>query len=171
MAIMETSPPNLAPRSVSESRSEMTQIVLPNDTNPLRVLLGGRLMHWIDLAGALAAHRHSRAYVVTASVDHLDFFVSCRVGDVVVLRSQVNRAFTTSMEIGVKVFVESYIEQKIKHVRTAYLTFVAVDGDSHRLRVPPLIPETDEDKRRFEDAMRRRTLRDAERARQKLAKA
>jgi acyl-CoA hydrolase len=147
----------------------MTEIVLPNDTNPLRKLLGGRLMHWIDLAGALAAHRHSRAYVVTASVDHLDFFTSCRVGDVVVLRSQVNRAFHTSMEIGVKVFVEDYIEHTIRHVSSAYLTFVAVDAEGKRMRVPPVVPETDEDQRRYEGAARRRSLREAERAQKKAA--
>ncbi len=148
----------------------MTEIVLPNDTNPLRKLLGGRLMHWIDMAGALAAHRHSRAYVVTASVDHLDFFVPCRVGDVVVLRSQVNRAFNTSMEVGVKVFVEDYIEHTVKHVSSSYLTFVAVDADGKRQRVPPIVPENVEDQRRYEDAARRRGIREAERARQKLAK-
>src|SRR5277367_2866908 len=92
-------------RPVCESISEMTEIVLPNDANPLNALLGGRLMHWIDLAGAMAAHRHSRTYVVTASVDHMDFLVPVRVGDFVVLRSSVNRVFHTSMEVGVKVWV------------------------------------------------------------------
>src|SRR3981081_1284377 len=86
----------LTPRPVRESISEMTEIVLPNDANPLNALLGGRLMHWIDLAGAMAAHRHSRQYVVTASIDHLDFLVPVRVGDFVVLRSSVNRVYHTS---------------------------------------------------------------------------
>src|SRR5215472_14072235 len=99
----------LIPRPVCDSQSEMNEIVLPNDTNPLGALLGGRLMHWIDLAGALAAHRHSRNYVVTASIDHLDFRTPAYVGDLVVLRSSVNRAFTTSMEVGVKVWVENYL--------------------------------------------------------------
>src|SRR5215813_3616421 len=99
----------LNPRPVRDSQSEMTEIVLPNDTNPLGALLGGRLMHWIDMAGAMAAHRHSRHYAVTASVDHIDFLVPVQVGDIVVLRSSVNRVFNTSMEVGVKVFVESYI--------------------------------------------------------------
>src|SRR5512146_603443 len=97
-----TNDPSLSPRPVAESQSEMAEIVLPNDANPLGALLGGRLMHWIDLAGALAAHRHSRNYVVTASIDHLDFLVPVHVGDLVVLRSSVNRVFTTSMEVGVQ---------------------------------------------------------------------
>src|ERR1700674_3881841 len=93
----------VTPPAVRGSVSEMTEIVLPNDANPLNALLGGRLMHWIDLAGAMAAHRHSRQYVVTASIDHLDFLVPVRVGDFVVLRSSVNRVYHTSMEVGVKV--------------------------------------------------------------------
>src|ERR1019366_9927016 len=99
---------NLTPRPVRDSQSEMNEIVLPNDANPLNALLGGRLMHWIDLAGALAAHRHSRQWVVTASIDHLDFLVPVRVGDFVILRSSVNRVYHTSMEVGVKVWVENY---------------------------------------------------------------
>src|SRR5438105_13342741 len=97
------------PRSVRDSQSEMNEIVLPNDANPLGALLGGRLMHWIDMAGALAAHRHSRNYVVTASIDHLDFWTPVHVGDLVVLRSSVNRVFTTSMEVCVTVWVENYL--------------------------------------------------------------
>ena len=92
----------LMPRPVRDSQSEMAEIVLPNDANPLAALLGGRLMHWIDLAGAMAAHRHSRNYVVTASVDHIDFLVPVRVGDLAILRSSVNRVFNTSMEVGVE---------------------------------------------------------------------
>ncbi|PYV64277.1 MAG: acyl-CoA thioesterase, partial [Acidobacteria bacterium] len=84
------------PRPVRDSQSEMNEIVLPNDTNPLGALLGGRLMHWIDMAAAMAAHRHSHQYVVTASIDHLDFWTPVHVGDLVVLRSSVNRVFTTS---------------------------------------------------------------------------
>ncbi len=105
----------LAPRAVRDSQSEMAEIVLPNDTNPLGALLGGRLMHWIDLAGAMAAHRHSRNYVVTASVDHIDFLVPVRVGDLVILRSSVNRVYHSSMEVGVKVFVENYISDTAQH--------------------------------------------------------
>src|SRR3954449_12157284 len=106
---MNESPEHLMPRPVSDSVSEMSEIVLPNDANPLGALLGGRLMHWIDLSGALAAHRHSRNYVVTASIDHLDFVTPVHVGDLIILRSSVNRAFHTSMEVGVKVWVENYI--------------------------------------------------------------
>src|SRR6202045_5313702 len=123
------------PRPVRESISEMTQIVLPNDANPLNALLGGRLMHWIDLAGAMAAHRHSRQYVVTASIDHLDFLVPVRVGDFVVLRSSVNRVYHTSMEVGVKVWVENYLLDSCQHVSSAYLTFVAIDGGGRHLKV------------------------------------
>ncbi|MGI9104025.1 MAG: acyl-CoA thioesterase [Terriglobales bacterium] len=157
----------LEPRPVRESQSEMTEIVLPNDANPLGSLLGGRLMHWIDLAGAMAAHRHARAYVVTASMDHVDFLTPVRVGDLVIFKSSVNRAFHTSMEVGVKVLVENYIKDSHRHVASALLTFVAVDRDGHRLPVPPVIAETDEEKRRFNDAGRRRELREAERSRKK----
>src|SRR5215470_18129352 len=156
---------SLTARAVRESKSEMTEIVLPNDTNPLNALLGGRLMHWIDMAGAMAAHRHCRQYVVTASIDHLDFLVPARVGDLVILRSSVNRAFHTSMEIGVKVWVENYRSEENRHVSSAYLTFVAVDAAGNRLQVPPVVPESDEEKRRYEDAGRRRELRRVEAAR------
>src|SRR3954463_12586275 len=153
------------PRSVRDSQSEMNEIVLPNDANPLGALLGGRLMHWIDMAGALAAHRHSRQYVVTASIDHLDFWTPVHVGDLVVLRSSVNRVFTTSMEVGVQVIVENYLLEECKHVSSAYLTFVAVDKAGRHLKVPPVIPETEEQRRRYEDAGRRREIRKAERKR------
>lgn len=152
----------LVPRPVRESQSELVEIVLPNDANPLGALLGGRLMHWIDIAGALAAHRHARHYVVTASIDHLDFLVPVHVGDVVILQSSVNRAFNTSMEIGVKAEVENYISGTRQHVSSAYLTFVAVDRHGRKLPVPPVIPETDDDRRRYEGALRRREARRAE---------
>jgi acyl-CoA hydrolase len=155
----------LQPRPVKDSQSEMAQVVLPNDANPLNALLGGRLMHWIDVGGALAAHRHSRNYVVTASIDHMDFLVPVRVGDLVILRSSVNRAFHTSMEVGVKVWVENYIAGTRQHVSSAYLTFVAIDRHGRRLPVPPVVPETEDEKRRYEDAGRRRKLRDEERKR------
>jgi acyl-CoA hydrolase len=157
----------MVPRPVRESQSEMNEIVLPNDTNPLGALLGGRLMHWIDLAGALAAHRHSRHYVVTASIDHLDFWTPVHVGDLVVLRSSVNRVFTTSMEVGVQVIVENYLLEECKHVSSAYLTFVAVDAAGKRVKVPPVIPETEDQRRRYDDAGRRRDIRKAERDRRR----
>jgi len=140
----------------------MAELVLPNDANPLGALLGGRLMHWIDLAGAMAAHRHARSYVVTASVDHIDFLVPVHVGSLVILRSSVNRVFRTSMEVGVKVWVENYILDKTLHVASAHLTFVAVDGRGGRVPVPPLLLETDEQRRRYQDAGRRREIRRAE---------
>jgi acyl-CoA hydrolase len=155
------------PRAVRESASEMAEIVLPNDANPLNALLGGRLMHWIDLAGAMAAHRHSRQWVVTASIDHMDFLVPVRVGDLVILRSSVNRVFHTSMEVGVKAWVENYREEERRHVSSAYLTFVAIDSAGKRIAVPAVIPETDAEKRRFEDAARRREIRRGEAARRK----
>ena len=149
----------MMPRPVGDSQSEMAEIVLPNDANPLGTLLGGRLMHWIDMAGALAAHRHSRQYVVTAAIDHLDFWVPVHVGDLVILRSSVNRVFHTSMEVGVKVFVENYLQDTCQHVSSAYLTFVAVDSSGRHIPIPAVIPETDEQRRRYEDAGRRRSIR------------
>lgn len=151
-----------SPRPVRDSQSEMAEIVLPNDANPLGALLGGRLMHWIDLAGAMAAHRHSRNYVVTASVDHIDFLVPVKVGDLVILRSSVNRVFNTSMEVGVKVFVENYIADTAQHVASAYLTFVAIDGSGNHLKIVAVVPETDDQRRRYDDAGRRREIRRAE---------
>ncbi len=153
---------DLAPRPVKDSQSEMVEIVLPNDANPLGNLLGGRLMHLIDMAGALAAHRHSRSYVVTASMDHLDFLAPVHVGDLLILRSSVNRAFRTSVEVGVKCWVENYIAGTKRAVSSAYLTFVAVDKEGGHLPVPPVVPETEEQKRRYEDAGRRREHRKTE---------
>src|SRR2546423_11263070 len=142
----------MMPRPVRDSQSEMAEIVLPNDANPLGALLGGRLMHWIDLAGAMAAHRHSRNYVVTAAIDHLDFVTPAHVGDLVILRSSVNRVFHTSMEVGVKVFVENYLLDSCQHVSSAYLTFVATDTGGRHLPLPPRIPQKNEQRRRHEDA-------------------
>src|ERR1700730_7262631 len=159
----------LMPRPVRDSQSEMTEIVLPNDANPLAALLGGRLMHWIDLAGAMAAHRHSRNYVVTASVDHIDFLVPVRVGDLVILRSSVNRVFHTSMETGVKVFVENYIADTAQHVASAYLTFVSIDSKGNRLKVAPVVPEGQERQRGYYDPGRRREIRRAELDRRRKA--
>src|ERR1022692_220039 len=152
----------MRPRPVRESASEMTEIVLPKDANVLNALLGGRLMHWIDLAGAMAAHRHSRQHVVTASIDHLDFLVPVRVGDFVILRSSVNRVFHTSMEVGVKVWVENYLQDDCQQVSSAYLTFVAVDGGGRHMPVPAVVPETEDQQRRYNDAGRRREIRRAE---------
>ena len=155
------------PRPVKDSQSEMAEVVLPNDANPLGNLLGGRLMHLIDIAGALAAHRHSRSYVVTASMDHIDFLAPVHIGDLLILKSSVNRAFHSSMEVGVKCWVENYIAGTTRHVASAYLTFVAVDSQGRHHCVPQVIPETPEEKQRYEDAGRRREQRKSELARRK----
>lgn len=155
----------LVPRAVRESQSQMAEVVLPNDANPLGNLLGGRLMHLIDMAGAMAAHRHARSYVVTASMDHIDFLLPVHIGDLLVLKSSVNRAFNTSVEVGVKCWVENYIAGTSRHVASAYLTFVAVDQQGQPHAVPPVVPESEEERRRYEDAGRRRELRKKEQER------
>lgn len=162
---METGDPLLTSRKPADSRSEMTELILPNDTNTLGNLLGGRLMHYIDLVGAMAAYRHSRSYVVTASMDHIDFIAPVHVGDLLILKSTLNRAFRTSMEVGVKVWVEHTIAGTLRHVASAYLTFVAIDKQGVRVCVPQLEPETRDDVRRYQDAGRRREQSQQERAR------
>src|ERR1700678_276837 len=134
-------------RPVSESQSERSEIIFPADSNALGTLFGGRLMQFIDLVGAMAASRHARTYTVTASMDHLDFVAPVRVGELLILKASVNRAFRTSMEVGVRVMVEDVREQRLRHVSSAYLTFVAVDREGNKLLVPPVIPETDHQKR------------------------
>ena len=146
-------------RPVRDSISEYSEIALPNDANPLGHLLGGRVMHLVDLAGALAASRHSRRPVVTAAVDHMTFLNPVHIGQLLVLRSSVNRVFRTSMEVGVKVTVEDLRTGSIRHTSSAYLTFVALDDDGRPTPVPPVIPETAEEKRRFEEAGERRRYR------------
>jgi acyl-CoA hydrolase len=168
---MELADPLLPPRKVADSRSEMTELILPNDTNTLGSLLGGRLMHYIDLVGAMCAYRHSRTHVVTASMDHIDFIAPVHVGDLLILKSSLNRAFRTSMEVGVKVWVEHTIDGTMRHVASAYLTFVAVNPQGGRVRVPPLEPETEEDNRRYHDAGRRREQGELERERKQSARS
>src|SRR5271167_1629295 len=129
-------------RTVAESQSERSEIIFPADSNALGNLFGGRLMQYIDLVGAVAAGRHARAITVTASMDHLDFLAPVRVGDLLILKASVNRAFRTSMEIGVKAMVEDVRAQRLRHVSSAYLTYVAVDQQGRGLIVPHLIPET-----------------------------
>jgi acyl-CoA hydrolase len=116
-------------------------------------------MHLVDLAGAIAAMKHCRNPVVTASVDHMDFIHPVKIGQLVRLRASVNRAFRTSMELGVKVWVEDLVTGAEKHVSSAYLTFVAIDANGKGVAVPPVIPETDEEKRRYEEAGARREYR------------
>ena len=147
-------------RPVSASTVEMNQIVLPNDANPLGKLMGGRVMHWVDICAAIAAGRHSRTSVVTASLDQLDFLRPVPVGGVVVLLASVNYAGRTSMEIGVKVFHEDRLSGEREPVVSAYLTFVALDPDTRRpTEVPEIVPETEDQRRRYEEARRRRELR------------
>jgi acyl-CoA hydrolase len=128
-------------------------------------------MHFIDLVGAMAAYRHSRAHVVTASMEHIDFIAPVHVGDLVILKASVNRAFQTSMEVGVKVLVENAMAGTRRHVSSAYLTFVAIDENGRRLPVPPLVTENADQLRRYEDAGRRRERRDEDRERKKQRKA
>jgi acyl-CoA hydrolase len=158
-------------RTVAESQSERSEIVFPADSNALGNLFGGRLMQFIDLVGAVAASRHSRAITVTASMDHLDFVAPVHVGDLLILKASVNRAFRTSMEIGVKAMVEDVRGQRLRHVSSAYLTYVAVDREGRAVAVPQVVPETEHQKRRFEDAGRRREMRSGETQRRKEIRA
>jgi acyl-CoA hydrolase len=152
--------PLLRGKPVSAGRSEMAEVVLPAETNPLGKLLGGRVMHLVDIAAAMAACRHSNSYVVTASVDYIDFRNPINVGEFVILKSQVNRVFHTSMEIGVKVFSENALTGERKHTTTAYVTFVALDEITRRPKpVPPLIVKTEDEKRRWREAGHRRKIR------------
>jgi acyl-CoA hydrolase len=151
--------PDLPAKAVCESISEYFELALPSDANVLGNLLGGKIMHLVDMAGAIAAVRHCRAPVVTASIDHMDFIHPVRIGQMIHLRSSVNRAFRTSMEVGVKVWVEDLLTGTEKHVSSAYLTFVAVTREGGRVPVPQVIPETAEEQRRFQQAGLRREYR------------
>ena len=152
-------------RPVRESISEYSEIAMASDANPLGNLLGGRVMHLVDLAGAIAAARHSRCPVVTASVDYMTFLHPVHIGQLVMLKSQVNRVFRTSMEVGVKVWVEDLRTGERKHTSSAYLTFVALGPAGERVPVPQVIPETEEEKRRYEEAGARREWRLSQKAR------
>jgi len=146
-------------KTVRESVSEYSELALPNDANVLGNLLGGKVMHLVDLCGALAAIRHARTPVVTASIDYMNFLSPVRIGQLLMLRSSVNRVFRTSMEVGVKVMVEDLATGAVRHTSSAYLTFVAVDAEGNRVPLAPVIPESDDEKRRYEEAARRRELR------------
>ncbi len=154
-------------KPVRASQAEMTEVVLPNDANPLGNILGGKVMHLVDVCGAIAAHRHSASYVVTASVDHMDFVNPVRVGDLIILKASVNRVFRTSLEVGVKVFSENVLTGQRQHTSSAYLTFVALDEYGRRKEIPPVLPESEEEKRRYEEAGTRREYRLFERQRKK----
>ncbi len=147
-------------KTVSASVTEMTELVLPNDANPLGNCMGGRVMHWIDICAAVAGGRHAGTPVVTASADQIDFHRPVKVGSVLVLRSSVNYAGKTSMEVGVKVWAEDRASGKRQHVASAYLTFVSLDPSTGSPSpVPHLVPESDEEKRRHEEATARRKAR------------
>lgn len=153
----------LQSRPVRESLSEYTQVALPNDANSLGNVLGGHIMHLVDLCGGIAAWRHARRPVVTVSVDHMSFLRPVRVGQLLILKSSVNRVFQSSMEIGVKVWVEDAITREVQHISSAYLTFVALDENGKPASVASVLPETEEEKRRYEEAGRRRERRVSER--------
>ncbi len=146
-------------RTVAESAVEMVEVVLPNDANPLGNMLGGRVMHLMDIAGAIAAHRHSRSIVVTASVDHVAFLHPVRVGQLVILRGYVTRAFNTSMEAEVKVYLEDFLTGERRQTSSAFLTYVALDSEGRPRRVPAVIPRTTQEKRRYREALARRRRR------------
>lgn len=147
-------------KTMKESQVTMIELVLPNDTNILKNLLGGRLMHWMDIAAAMAASRHCHHVAVTAVVDDLTFHEPIRLGNIVSLCANVNRAFNTSMEVGVKVEVEDFKTGEKKHSNSAYFTFVSVDSETYKkVPVPPIIPESDEEKKWYNDALLRREQR------------
>jgi len=146
-------------RRPSESLTMMTEIVLPNDTNVFGNLMGGRLMYWMDIAAAIAAQKHCNAPVVTASVDNISFESPIKLGNTVHIQANVTRAFTTSMEVHIKVWGEDHIQQYKYKSNEAYYTFVALDASTRPKPVPQLVPESEDEKRLFEGALRRRQLR------------
>jgi len=162
MVMMTTppeAPPQLPAKPVRESQAIYTELTLPNDANSLGTLFGGKLMQCVDLCAAIAAVRHARCAVVTASVDQLTFLQPVKIGQLVILKSSVNRVFRTSMEVGVKVWVEDLASGEVKHVSSAYLTFVALDKDRQRIPIGPVTPETEDEIRRYEHAGHRREVR------------
>ncbi len=146
-------------RTPKDSQVEMTEMVLPNDTNTLGNMLGGKLMHLIDIAAAIAGARHANKVAVTASVDELNFLHPIKLGEVVILRASVNRVFNTSMEIGVKVFSQNLRTGELIHANSAYLTFVALNDNGKPSRIAPIYPENEEEKRRYREALERRDRR------------
>jgi len=155
----------LTPKRASESATEMVQVVLPNDANPLGFILGGTVMHLIDIAGAIASHRHTRTLLVTAAVDDLQFLNPIKVGDLIILKARVTCTFSTSLEVQVDVYSEETLTGKRQLTSRAFLTFVAISADGGRVPVPPLLVETDEERRVCEEANARR----AERLKKKLS--
>ena len=145
---------------VSESLTIMTEMIMPNDTNPLGNLMGGNLMRWMDIAGGICAAKHCESYVVTASVDHVSFTSPIRVGDVITLKAQVTRAFNTSVEVYVEVFAANMTGGNDRQSNHAYLSFVALDKEIKKpIKVPQLRPVSSEEQKRYDGASRRRELR------------
>jgi acyl-CoA hydrolase len=150
---------DLTPKRAADSATEMVQVVLPNDANPLGFILGGTVMHLIDIAGAIACHRHTRTLLVTAAVDNLQFLHSIKVGDLIILRSRVTCVFRTSLEVQVDVYSEETLTGRRQQTSRAFLTFVAIDRDGGRVNVAPLLVETEEERRVCEEAHARRAER------------
>ena len=147
-------------KKVSESRTVMTEMIMPNDTNPLGNLMGGNLMRWMDIAGGICALRHCGEYVVTASVDHVSFQSPIKLGDIIQITARVTRAFKTSLEVYIEVETTDNLGQQPHLSNSAYLTFVAMDKRSQRpTHVPPVIPSNEKEERLYEGAVRRRELR------------
>jgi acyl-CoA hydrolase len=146
-------------RPVSSSRVEMTHLLLPNEANPLGTAHGGVIMRLVDEAGGIAAARHAQRYCVTAAIDSMSFLAPALVGNVVILKASVNYAGTTSMEVGVRVEMEELLSGRRTHISSAYIVYVALGDDGRPCPVPPVIPETAEDRRRMADAAQRRERR------------
>jgi acyl-CoA hydrolase len=149
-------PQQLSPKRAAESATEMVQVVLPNDANPLGFILGGTVMHLIDIAGAIACHRHTRTLLVTAAVDGLQFLHPIKVGDLIILKARVTAAWSTSLEVEVEVFSEETLTGLRRMTSRAYLTFVSIDREGRRIPIPALILESDEDKQKALEADKRR---------------
>jgi acyl-CoA hydrolase len=146
-------------KPASASFTEMVQAVLPNDANPLGFILGGTVMHLIDIAGAITAHRHARTAMVTAAVDNVQFLHPIKIGDLIILRSRVTATFTTSLEVEVEVLSEATLTGERRRTSIAYLTFVAIDDRGATVPVPPLLLETEQDRRTAAEAADRRAVR------------
>jgi len=150
---------NREPKPVRASQVEMLELMFPNDANALGTIMGGRVMHFIDVAAAIAASRHGQRPCVTASVDHIDFRAPVHVGDLLVLKASVNYVARTSMEVGVRIEVEDRHTGERTHTSSAYLTFVALSEDREPVAVAPVLPETEDERRRYGEAERRRAER------------
>ena len=147
-------------KNVAESKTIMTELIMPNDTNPLGNLMGGNLMHWMDIAGGICAGRHCEVHVVTASVDHVSFQQAIKLGSVIELRAEVTRAFKTSVEVYMEVYVSDFDGKNTVKSNHAYMTFVALDENKQKpVPVPKIHPVTPEEIKRYEAATRRRELR------------